>query len=320
MTAVPSYRLMSLVSLALLVACGTESDPISVALRADRFQNAEWSTPEHLGAPVNSSATEQAPALSPNGLSLYFSSDRPGSLGATDLWVSQRDCDGCPWSAPANLGSVVNSTAGDAGPSLSIDGHLLFFTSSRSGGQGLNDIYVSRRTDPKDDFGWGPPVPLGGEVNTPAFEAGPEYLQSAEDGVANFYFNRGPTSTSQDSYYAAVARDGETRGPAVLVSELSDPDSNDAASTLRTDGHEVLFYSNRAGGLGRNDLWVSTRQTVHDPWSPPLNPGPPLNTTAVDQQPGLSVDGRTLVFVSNRSGSIDGSLDIWISTRSPGGH
>jgi len=202
----------------------------------------------NLGAPVNSPATEQAPALSPDGLSLYFSSDRPGGLGATDLWVSQRDCGECPWNAPVNLGSVVNSTAGDAGPSLSIDGHLLFFTSSRSGGQGLNDIYVSRRTNPKDDFGWRPPVSLGGEVNTAAFEAGPEYLQSAEGGVANFYFNRGPTGTSQDIYLAAVTRDGETLGPAVLVLELSDPAANDAASTLAPMG--ARCFSTRTAPVG----------------------------------------------------------------------
>ena len=147
-----------------------------------------------------------------------------------------------------NLGSVVNSTAGDAGPSLSIDGHLLFFTSSRSGGQGLNDIYVSRRTNPKDDFGWRPPVSLGGEVNTAAFEAGPEYLQSAEGGVANFYFNRGPTGTSQDIYLAAVTRDGETLGPAVLVLELSDPAANDAASTLAPMG--ARCFSTRTAPVG----------------------------------------------------------------------
>ncbi|MGH2405936.1 MAG: TolB family protein, partial [bacterium] len=188
-----------------------ESDDLVYGIQAHSFANAEWSAPVHLGAVVNSAATDQAPTLSPDGLSLYFGSDRPGGLGGTNLWVSRRACDAGPWEAPVNLGATVNSSAGDAGPSLSIDGHLLFFTSPRPGGHGLGDIYVSRRANPKDDFAWERPVNLGPDVNTSAFEAGAEYVQSAEDGVANFYFNWGLTGTTQDIYVAPITRNGETR-------------------------------------------------------------------------------------------------------------
>jgi hypothetical protein len=216
-----------------------------------------------------------------------------------------------------NLGPVVTSSVGDNGPSLSLDGHLLFFTSARIG-IGLNDIYVSRRDDPKDDFGWGPPVLLGSGVNTTAFEAGAEYVQSAEDGVDNFYFNRGPSQGAQDIYVASITRDGETRGPAVLVAELSDPDANDAAASLRTDGREIFFGSSRLTGVGGLDVWFSVRRSVHEPWSTPENLAA-VNTTGSDQQPSLSSDGRTLLFASDRSGSIGGT-DIWMTTRTPSGH
>jgi hypothetical protein len=211
----------------------------------------------------------------------------------------------------------VNSSVGDNGPSLSLDGHLLFFTSARTG-IGLNDIYVSRRTNPKDDFGWGPPVLLGPGVNTAAFEAGAEYVQSAEDGVANFYFNRGPSQAAQDIYVAAITRSGETREPAELVSELSDAAANDAAASVRTDGREIFFGSNRINSVGGLDLWFSTRRSVHDAWSAPENLAA-VNSAASDQQPSLSSDGRTLLFASDRSGSIGGT-DIWRSTRRPGGN
>ena len=311
--------LVSLTPVALLLACGTDSDQVVFELQAHSFANSQWSGPVNLGPTVNSPATDQAPSLSPDGLSLYFGSDRPGGLGGTDLWVSRRACGDCSWGTPVHLGSVLNSSAGDAGPSLSIDGHLLFFTSARPGGHGLNDIYVSRRANPRDDFGWGRPVNLGPDVNTPAFEAGAEYVQSAEDGIANFYFNRGPSSATQDIYYAPVTRDGETRGPAVRVSELSDPTANDAASSVRTDGREILFGSTRANGAGGSDLWVSTRRSVHDAWSPPENLAPPLNSVAFDQQPSLSSDGRTLLFASDRPGGTGGT-DIWMSTRTPSGN
>ncbi len=297
-----------------VVACESTPDPVPVKLQASSFANSEWSPPVNLDA-INSTFNEQAPSLSPDGLSLYFGSNRPRPGGSTDtdLWVSHRSCTDCPWETPVNLGPVVNSSVGDNGPSLSLDGHLLFFTSARTG-VGLNDIYVSHRANPKDDLGWGPPVLLGPGVNTTAFEAGAEYVQSAEDGVANFYFNRGPSQGAQDIYVASITRDGETRGSAVLVFELSDATANDAAASVRTDGREIFFGSNRINGVSGLDIWFSTRRSVHDAWSPPENLAP-LNSGANDQQPSLSSDGRTLLFASDRSGS----LDIWTSTRTPSG-
>lgn len=316
MTTASTRSLISVLPLTLLAACSPESDQVVFDLQAHSFRNSEWSAPLNLGSTINSTFNEQAPSLSPDGLSLYFGSNRPRAAGSTDtdIWVSHRSCRDCPWETPVNLGPVVNSNVGDNGPSLSLDGHLLFFTSARTG-IGLNDIYVSRRANPKDDFGWGPPVLLGPGVNTTAFEAGAEYVQSAEDGVENFYFNRGPSQAAQDIYIASITRDGETREPAVLVSELSDPTANDAAASVRTDGREIFFGSSRITGVGGLDVWFSVRQSVHDPWSAPENLAA-VNSTAGDQQPSLSSDSRTLLFASDRLGSLGGT-DIWMATRTP---
>src|SRR5881628_241848 len=306
--------LASLASITLLVACESTPDPVAVKLQASSFANSEWSVPVSLseepgGKAINSPFNEQAPSLSPDGLSLYFGSNRPRPGGSTDtdLWVSHRSCTDtdCPWETPVNLGPVVNSSVGDNGPSLSLDGHLLFFTSARPG-IGLNDLYVSRRANPKDDFGWSAPVLLGPGVNTTAFEAGAEYVQSAEDGVANFYFNRGPSQGAQDLFVASITRDGETRRSAVIVAELSDATANDAAASVRTDGRELVFGSTRINGLGGLDLWMSMRRSVYDPWSAPVNLLA-LNSTASDQQPSLSSDGLALLFASDRSGSVGGT-------------
>jgi Tol biopolymer transport system component len=201
---------------------------------------------------------------------------------------------------------------------LSPDGHLLFFSRANTF-PGLSDIYVSRRADPRDDFGWGPAMPLGPEVNTAADEDQPAYLQSAEDGTTNLYFRRTePGSSRFDIYAAPITLDGETRGPAVLVAELSVSGVNDLAPTLRADGREIVFQSNRVGGLGRADLWVSTRRSAHDPWSSPYAIGTPVNTSSAEIHPTLSHDGRTLLFASDRPGS--GGSDIWMSTRTPSGN
>jgi len=312
-------KLVSPAGIVLLLACGTERNPAAPKLQAMSFANSEWSAPVNLGATINSPANEQGPTLSNDGLSLYFGSDGAGGSGSFDLWVARRPCPDCPWESPVNLGPIVNSAASETGPGLSIDGHLLFFTSTRAGGQGLADLYLSHRANPKDDFGWGPPGGLGPDVNTAAVEAGAEYLQSAEDGAANLYFNRAPLGGTADIYSAPLTREGETRGPAILVAELSDPIATDQGVSLRTDGREVFFFSTRAGGSGGADLWTSTRSSVHEPWSPPTNLGTSFNSPASDQQPNLSSDGRTLLFASSRAGGFGGT-DIWMSTRTPSGH
>lgn len=309
-----------LLSALLLPAC--DRAPVAPSFRADlevaRFEDAAWSEPVNLGAPVNSPDGEMNATLSADELSLYFVSTRVGGLGGADIWVSRRTSPDSPWETPVNLGPGVNSPGLEAAPSLSIDGHLLFFSSARPGGHGSNDIYVARRADKNDDLGWGPATSLGPGVNTVAFEAGGVYLQSAEDGASNLYFARGPNTSKLDIFVAGIKASGETRGPAVPVVELNDatPDISSAHPSVRTDGREVFFHSNRASGLGATDLWVSTRPSVHDPWSTPVNLGTPLNTVAGEFQPTLSLDARTLIFTSNRAGGL-GSTDIWMARRQP---
>lgn len=311
----------ALLPLALILACQPDAvgpSPSAENLHASftSLSDAEWSEPVNLGAVINSAGPDVNAALSPDELSLYFTSDRAGGLGGNDIYVARRDCVDCEWHPPVNLGAPINSASVDAGPRLSNDGHLLFFQSERPGGQGSGDIYVSRRNNTNDDFAWGPPVALGSDVNTAANEQAAAYLQSAEDGGGNLYFNRGTLNTV-DLYYASVSRDGETRGPAVAVTELNDPASTDQHATISKDGREILFSSTRPGGLGGFDMWTSTRRSVHEPWSTPVDMPGPMNTASNDMQPSLSANGRTLIFASNRPGGF-GANDLYVSTRLPG--
>lgn len=76
---------------------------------------------------------------------MFFQSDRPGGVGAVDLWTSVRDRVLDPWSPPQNMGAIVNSGSGDSGPALSSDGEILFFSSSRPQGLGASDLYMTTR-------------------------------------------------------------------------------------------------------------------------------------------------------------------------------
>jgi hypothetical protein len=161
-----------------------------------------WSTPVNLGPVINQSRTTDLnthPAISKSGLSLYISSTRPGGVNGMNLgnkleiWVSQRASLKAPWGAPVNLDAfnsvpVINSIGPTYAPNFSTDGHLLFFSSPRLGGLGGADLYVSRRTNKHDDFGWQTPVNLGAVINSPQDDEASTYFEDEETGIIVLYF------------------------------------------------------------------------------------------------------------------------------------
>jgi hypothetical protein len=297
-----------------------------------------WSMPVNLGPVVNSSFHEWATAISKDGLSLYITSSRPGGVNGPNLgkrneiWVSQRASIDAPWQAPVNLDAyntrpVINVFgSGNSNPNLSADGHLLFFQSPRPGGYGTVDLYVSRRTNKHDDFGWQEPVNLGGLINTPYEQSTPDYFEDEETGIIVLYFasNRpgGPPGSlpgTEHQYVSTLGDDG-TFGPGVLVPELSSR-YNDVHAMIRRDGLELFLSSDRPNGrIGAYDIWVSTRNSALDPWSPPVNLGPTVNYPGYGtSRPALSWDGTTLYFNSNRPGGFNAPAyltgDIYVTTR-----
>ncbi len=326
-------RLDLLVPMALLVGCRTESDrTIAGTLVASHTANfSPWSEPVSLGPMINTSGfNDQQSALSKDGLSLYFASSRPEGPGDAildlNMWVSQRACaeDGCPWGTPVSLGSTVNSSVSDFAPALSRDGHWLFFASNRSTGvTGASDIWVSRRENVHDDLGWQTPEKLGPGVNTSGFEGGPAYFENEEGGAPQLYFNRNPlpVNAGGDIYVSEQAGDGSW-GTAVPVSPLNS-DSTDQRPSVASSGLEIYFYSNRLGstpnvlGTTSNDIWVSTRESVLEPWSAPVNLGLPISTAAGELHPFIVSHGATelLYFTRNVATPPAIDLDIFVSTR-----
>jgi hypothetical protein len=317
---------------------------------ADAQTFGPWSPPQNLGPVVNSPYNDQHAALSKDGLTLVFSSDRPGGLGEFDLWLSQRDCadaedPSCQWGAPQNLGPTVNSEFRELAPSFSTDGHWLFFHSKRSGGcEGAAapgaDLYATHRKDKFDPFGWESPINLGCTLNTAADEAGPNFFADDATGTFYLYFTRCnssqppdyvPCTDAQqdrfDIYVSTCTADLDSCNrqqlwsAAELVPELSSPVRDTRTAIRRRDGLEMIVSSNRAGGIGSSDLWVFTRSSTSDRWalgSLPIYPagdlGIPIDSTLFDGSPALSWDGQTLIFHSLRAGGF-GNADLYMSTR-----
>jgi hypothetical protein len=260
---------------------------------------------------LNTPFLDGCPIQSPDGLSLYMASNRPGGQGLLDIWVARRDSVSAPFGAPENLGPPVNSAADDFCPTP-VRGGGLFFVSRETlpGSCGLGDIYFTRFNPVR---GWSEPVHLAcapAGPNSELDEQGPSYVEV--DGGALLYFSRSSPSVPGDIFASASVEDGSF-GPATAVAELNDPAANDIQPNVRKDGRELVFSSNRSGTLGGQDVWITTRDSVLDPWSPPVNLGAAVNTAAAETRPSLSWDARALLF--GRAPGPEGMSDIYIATR-----
>jgi Tol biopolymer transport system component len=112
--------------------------------------------------------------------------------------------------------------------------------------------------------------------------------------------------------------------PATRVEDApgTDPAFNgpslDGCPFTSPDSKTFYMASNRTGGLGGIDIWVSTRARVDDPWGAPVNLGPTINSADNDFCPTIARDGKTLYFVSNRPGFCGGD-DVFVSRLRPKG-
>jgi hypothetical protein len=96
----------------------------------------------------------------------------------------------------------------------------------------------------------------------------------------------------------------------VNMGQAVNSSSFDGEASLSTDGLAMFFCSERPGGMGSSDLWLTTRPSQTAAWSPPVNLGPPVNTSGMEGVPSLCPDQKTLYFVSDRPGGI-GGWDLW---------
>jgi len=122
----------------------------------------------------------------------------------------------------------------------------------------------------------------------------------------------------------AAAGDFSSWSPATRVEAAAgtDPSFNgpalDGCPFISRDGKTFYMASNRPGGLGGIDIWVSTRASAGDPWGAPVNAGAPVNSPANDFCPTIARDGHLFYFVSNRDGGCGGD-DIYMTRLRPGG-
>ena len=107
---------------------------------SERDEQGRWGAPYSVGPVINTTGMERSPFLHPDMKTLYFSSDRPGTNGELDVWVTRRLADTCwnCWSEPENLGPEINTTGRDCWYKVSTDGKNAYYA-QKNGGR--HDIY-----------------------------------------------------------------------------------------------------------------------------------------------------------------------------------
>jgi tetratricopeptide (TPR) repeat protein len=183
-------------------ACGGRKGYGSCDLFISYKQGDDWSSPQNLGTGVNSPEWDSQPSLSADGRTLYFVSDRKGSLGKRDIWLSSLDSTN-RWAKATNLGAPVNTIEDDLSPFIHANGKTLFFSSEGHVGMGGLDLYFTENQQDK----WIIPENLGYPLNT------------FEDQVALFI-----TSDGKKAYYA-LERDQEDKFRRAKIVEIEVPAS-----------------------------------------------------------------------------------------------
>ncbi len=146
---------------------------------------------------VNSKYFDSHPSISPDGTTLYFSSDRPGGMGNSDIWYSIREKSG-GWSTPKNLGPPVNTSCSEMTPFICGDGQTLYFASDGFNSAGGFDLFTTSRSDAG---AWSMPANLGAPVNTQSDELFPSTPPTARaDSVLAFSSNRPGGAGGYDLY------------------------------------------------------------------------------------------------------------------------
>jgi hypothetical protein len=244
-----------------------------------------------------------SPTLTEDELYLVFASDRPGGQGSYDLYETRRPNVDAPWAPPQPL-PLLNSSGADYEPNISYDGLEMYFISTRPGGIGASDIYVTRR--PATNAPWGPPQNIGPPLNGPGIANDDPYL--TQDGLSMYFTSGG--AGGADVYTATRPAIGAPWGNKQPVAAANSAQFDHSPLPEGNNGEVLWFSSTRPGGGGSSDFWMTSRDPVTGLYDPPILI-PDINSTDWDSNAWSSgVTGRLYV-----SRVVGGFSQLWIVCR-----
>jgi outer membrane protein OmpA-like peptidoglycan-associated protein len=211
-----------------------------------------------------------------------------------------------------NLGSNVNSSFPEYGPSITTDGETVIFTARRDNSTGAKrdendngyyeDVYISNKKGGK----WQPSVQLSKNVNTEGHDAA---AGLSPDG-SKLYVYRHSGKDGGDLYESTLF--GADWEPPVHMNKNINTKYHESSVSVSGDGHRIYFVSDKESGLGDRDIYYS-EMDVKGEWGPAKNVGPDINTKYAEEAVFMHPDGVTMYFSSKGHNNM-GGYDIFKTT------
>jgi outer membrane protein OmpA-like peptidoglycan-associated protein/Tol biopolymer transport system component len=166
------------------------------------FLNADgsWTEPKSLDG-INTPYIENSASISMDGTTIYFTSNRPGGYGGTDIYMCTKDSKG-RWEHTQNLGALLNTDMDEDAVFISPNGKHLFFSSNGHAGMGDLDIYRSSYDEEKKQ--WGKPINMGYPVNS--VENDIYFVLTGDEGIAYFSSVRDESLGEEDIYKLDISK------------------------------------------------------------------------------------------------------------------
>lgn len=208
------------------------------------------------------------------------------------------------------LGTNINSPYDEYAPNISADGLALFFTSKKpftekeksKNKASKEKIYVSKRNSPNEE--WGPAIPLSDSINIPTKNVSNIAISNDGQRLLIYFDDKG-----NGEIYESVLKGTEWSAPKSLGAPINTV-YHESSASFSPDGKTIYFVSNRKGGKGGRDIWVSTRMD-DGKWTEPKNLSE-LNTNEDEEAVYIHPDGNTIYFSSKGYGGL-GGYDIFVS-------
>jgi len=207
-----------------------------------------WQNATAIGPPVNTGENEGAQCISADGRLLFFTGcGRPDGLGSCDIYMSVKQKG--KWSEPVNLGSTVNTASWESQPSVSADGHWLFFTSNRAGGKGKMDIWRAERlgVSPEGFPVYGKVTNVVG-INTQGNELSP--FIHADGKTLYFSSDFWPGMGGKDLFF--ISMDSIENALPVNMGYPLNTSGNEEGLVVEVAGERAWFTANNKGFGGRD--------------------------------------------------------------------
>ncbi len=202
----------------------------------------------------------------------------------------------------------LNTQNAEYNPVISPSSRYIVFQSNRPGGEGGMDIWLSENQNYRDRMGkprWADPVNFK-ELNTPGYEGAFSIRFDADGNPVEIFFTSAKTTDSKRDGFAGLNIYSTKKNPATgkwkVPEHINVVNStfDDKMPAISPDGRVLVFSSNRPGGFGGFDLWVSYRDLDLNTWSEPVNLGEKINTASNEIMPYYHYDGLSIFFSSDR--------------------